>query len=147
MESISQYISIAPTITAKSNRNYLLKQLYQLYISQSEINKKENRKRYHEYMRSHHRDLCLKATFSKEKYDSIKPEFKKAKLPAQQKFLTYIKEDRFWYFFSHCDTDGLEKLISESKDILHRYEMANWEDKEKYVVSRHIMGSVKWKNE
>lgn len=88
-------------------------------------------------MRSNHRDLCIKATFDKDKYNFYKSDFKKAKLPATKKFLNYIKEDRFWYFFSHCDVDGLEKILSEAKDM-------KWRN---YNVAQFIMSRVVWKND
>ena len=142
--NIASFLSIVPTEVAKSNRASLLKQLYALYISQPEINKAENRKRYRYWMGKNHKDLVKKDGFDPVKYASFKDAFKKAKLPKEEKFISYIREDRFWYFFSHCDIDGLQKLISESRDILHRYEMANMDEKEKYIVSRHIFGSVKY---
>lgn len=127
-------ITFTPTVTTTSNRNQLLKDLYSLYISQPEINRKENRKRYHAWVRRTHPEVCKKAGFSKELYDSFKPAFKKAKLSKEEKFLKYITEDRFWFWFSHVDRDGLEKLISEARD-------ASWRE---FNVAQLIMGSVKY---
>jgi hypothetical protein len=143
MISISEIdITLTPVETARSNRNALLKQLYQLYISQPDIQRKENKRRYFNYLKKYRKGV-LRKDMTEAEWNAHKEEFKKKKLPKEEKFISYIKEDRFWYFFSHCDIDGLEKLVSEAKDILHRYEMANWDDKDKYVVSRFIMGSVK----
>lgn len=133
-----------PTETAKSNRTALLKALYTLYTSQPEINRTENRKRYRYWMGKIHPELVKRKGFDPVKYARFKPDFKKAKLSKEEKFLTYIAEDRLWYFFTHVDVSGLEKLIAEARDTLHRYEMAHFEDKEKYNVARQIMGSVKY---
>jgi hypothetical protein len=145
MFSIADYIVI-PEIkeTARSYRNSLLKQIYELYTSQPEINRKENRKRYHAWVRLAHPDVCKRHDFSPVRYSSFKSAFRSAKLPKEERFLSYIKEDRFWFFFSHCDTDGLELILSNTKDIKHRYDMASWEDKEKYIVSRYILGVRKY---
>ncbi len=124
-----------PTETAKSNRTALLKALYTLYTSQPELNRKENRKRYRFYMGRTHPDLVKKTNFDPIKYSSFKEEFKKAKLPKEEKFLSYIPEKRFWFFFSHCDIDGLEKVISEARD-------ASWRG---FNVAQLIMGKVVWK--
>ncbi len=151
MESIMEMISIknvsfvVPVEQARSNRDALLNQLYALYISQPELNKKENRRRYHQWVRVHHPEVCRKVGFSKVLYDSYKPAFKKARLPQDKKFLGMIPNtDYRWYSrVGRVKTQDLPKMISEARDILARYQRANWQDKPKYVVSRYIMGVTK----
>ncbi len=129
-----------PTVEAKSSRNELLAQLYQLYVSQPELTRKENRSRYHEYVRVHHPEVCKKSGFDKRRYDTFKEEFKKAKLTIDKKFLGYVKENSFgwWGKFSHLKgEDGnraLEHMISVAKDKVWRKEN----------VAMYIMGSVKY---
>lgn len=137
--SISEIkFDFTPVESAKSKRNALLKELYSLYISQPEINRKENRKRYHEYMREKHPEFVKKAGFNKAKYDSFKDEFRKAKLPKEKKCVSYITEERFWPRFTHLKgeegTRALNHMISVSRDKLHRGEL----------VAKYILGSVKY---
>lgn len=151
-ETISNYTNIseiafnflpetfAPIESAKSKRNALLKELYVLYTSQLEINRKENRKRYHEYVRLHYPSVCKKAGFNKANYDSYKDSFRKAKLSAEKRYLSYIKENSFswWGKFAHLKGEegnrALEHMISVAKDRQWR----------KQNVAIYILGSLKF---
>ena len=133
MESIADIQFVFPAETARSNRNALLKQLYELYVSQPEINRKENRKRYHAFVRLHCPAVCKKAGFDKEKYFAFKDEFRKAKLPKDQQFVKYIPENRFWFKFTHIPTEDLNYVISVARDKYNRGS----------CVAQYIMGSVK----
>lgn len=145
MESIANISFDFKKETARSNRSALLKELYQLYISQPDEKRKENIRRYHEWVRLHYPSVVKKAGFSKERYAQYKDEFKSAKLPKEQKFLKYFKETDYgwWSRFSHLKNDDLEFMVSRAKDILNRYERASKEDKGKYLVAAYILGSVK----
>lgn len=133
-ELFSTIVYEAPVEKPRSKRADLLKQLYELYTSQPEENRKENRKRYHQWVRLHYPAVCRKAGFSKEKYDSYKPEFRTAKLPKELKFVSYLSEKVFAIKLSHCDLDGLEILISKARD-------AKWRN---YCVAKTIMGAIKF---
>lgn len=123
-----------PVVKSRSKRAELLKELYQLYVSQPEENRKENRKRYHAFVRLHDPAVCKKAGFNKERYDQYKDVFKKAKLPKELKYVTYLSEKVFAIKMSHCDQDGLEILISKARD-------AKWRG---YCVAKTILGSIKF---
>jgi len=123
-----------PVEKSRSKRSDLLKQLYELYTSQPEINRKENRKRYHSFVRLHDPAVCKKAGFNKERYDQYKDLFKKAKLPKEQKYITYLSEKVFAIKMSHVDSDGLEILISKARDT-------KWRG---YCVAKTIMGAIKF---
>lgn len=127
------------TETSRSPRNALLKVLYSLYVSQPEETKKENRRRYHEYVRLHHSEVCRKIGFSKERYNNFKSEFKSAKLPALEKFIPIFSEKYFAIKMAHIKGDeGLETLsymISIARDKLNREEN----------VASYILGSIKIK--
>ncbi len=133
MKSISAIQFTFPVETSRSKRSSLLKDLYQLYISQPDVQKKENLIRYRNYLRVHHPTVLRKSTFNRFDFEAFKEEFKKAKLPKDQKCITYVKESRFWYFFSHIPTDDLPYIISVARDKIHRGE----------CVSKYLLGSVK----
>lgn len=133
-ETLSALSFDFPVEKPRSKRADLLNQLYQLYVSQPEINRKENRKRYHSFVRLHDPSVCKKAGFSKERYDQYKPLFKKAKLAKEDKYITYLSEKVFAIKMSHVDSDGLEILISKARD-------SKWRG---YCVAKTIMGAIKW---
>lgn len=138
MQDISSITFVIPEASTKkgNSRNSALHELYELYISQPDENRKENRKRYHQWVRIHHPEVCKKAGFSKVAYDSFKPEFKTAKLPKEQKFLSYAKEDSFawWGKFSHCSEDDIRYMISRARDYYNRG----------FNVAMYIMGATKF---
>ncbi len=133
MESIATISFDFQPVTARSQRTALIQELYSLYTSQPDENKKENRKRYYAWVRLNHPNVCKKAGFSKERYDSFKPEFKKAKLPKEQKFVTYLSPSFFAIKLSHIPTEDLHYLISRARDVSHR----------KGCVAAMILGSIK----
>lgn len=129
MQSISNVqFEIATEILPEKKENTrreLLAQLYNIYLNH--VNKDyqiKNRKRYYRFVRLHYPT----ALSEKEKYNSYKNEFRTAKLPDHQKYLSPIKSDDYlwWGRFSHLKgEDGLEQLrtvISECKDKEHRGE-------------------------
>jgi len=135
MLSIADISFQAPVEPTRSQRNALLKELYALYTSQPETNKKENRKRYYQYCRLHHPAVCRKANFSKELYDQYKDEFREAILAPQERYLKAVSEKshQWWGKFTHCKEEELNYMISVAKDKLWRKE----------CVAKYIMGSVK----
>lgn len=138
MESIADISFTCTKENLHSYRAALLKELYVLYTSQPDINQKENRTRYHAFVRVHDPRVCQKAGFSKAKYDKYKSLFKKAKLPQNEKYLIYIPENKFWYKFIHLKgdegNDALRYMIAVAKDKLHRNEN----------VAKYILGSIKF---
>ncbi len=120
MQSISTISFDFPTETARSNRNALLKELYEQYTSQPEVRQKENRKRYYAFLRLNHRDILRKDKLTEELWNHYKSEFRKSKLPSDQKYIEVIAEKNFWYFFSHIPTEDLNFIISCAKDVGHR---------------------------
>lgn len=129
----------------RSRREELLHELYLLLISQPEETKKENRKRYRLWMHNNYPEHCLKRGFDVNKYNSFKDEFRevsnKGKLPKEERFLSYPKEDNYlWYGrFSHLKgesgIEALEHMLHEARGMKHRG----------YQVAPYIMGSVKEK--
>ena len=136
-------------------RNGLVDILYELSVSQQNETTKENRKRYHEWVRKNYPDVCRKKGFSKDRYLSHAPQFKEARLPKEQK---YIKPRRllnekelaeakkaFAIRLAHVKTEDLPHMIGTAKDIGHRYDKAPWNEKDKWIVGRYINGSIKWR--
>lgn len=115
-------------------RKELIGDLYVIYLKN--VNKDyqiKNKKRYYRYVRLHYPTALSK----REDYNSHKDEFRSAKLPEHQRFLTPIKSTDFlwWGRFSHLKgEDGnecLRTVISEAKDRENR----------KQDVALYIMGS------
>ena len=136
-------------------RSDLLDELYLLSVSQAYETTKENRKRYHEWVRKTHPTVCRKTGFNQDSYLSFKSEFKTAKLPKEQK---YLKPHRLLtekelkaakralaIRLSTVKTPFLADMVGVARDILHRYERANKEDKIRYIVGKYVWGSVIWK--
>ncbi len=171
MHSISDFtFEICPVVTTKeivvelpehktgrvlSTRAEYIEELYQLSVSQPYETTKENRRRYHEWVRKNHPTVCRKNGFNKDSYISFKPEFKAAKLPKEQKYLKphrlltekELKAAKKALAMRLCrvPTSDLPHMVSTSRDILHRYERANYEEKPKYIVGKYIWGSIIWK--
>jgi len=125
MQSISDFTFEIATETLpekkENTRQALLRELYALYLSY--VNKDyqiKNRKRYYRYIRLHY----PAALSEKEKYNSYKQEFRTAKLPDHQKYLSPLKSDDYlwWGRFSHLKgEEGLEQLrtvISNVKEMI-----------------------------
>ncbi len=124
MQSIADISFTIPTVTHRSERAFLLHELYNLYTIST--NKDENRKRYYAYLRLHHPNILKKTTFNKEWWDTYKQEFRDSKLPKEQKYLDAIKENdfRWWGRFSHLKGDegnsALRYMISVARDKVNR---------------------------
>lgn len=128
-----------PIEKSRSPRNALLKEIYSLYVSQPEKTKEENRKRYHQWVRVHHPEVCRKVGFSKKLYDSHKAEFKSAKLLPLERYMTTFSE-RFFaikmsLFKGEEGRETLQYMISVAKDKFNRKEN----------VAAYILGSIKTK--
>ena len=136
MEAISVQLPVFIKVR-NDQRLDCIKQLYALYLSQPEETRKENRKRYHQWVRLHYPEVCRKNGFSKEKYDSYKDEFRTAKLPKELRYLKPLNEKLFALRFSHLKgEDGIDTMrymISVAKEKLHRGEK----------VGAYILGSLK----
>jgi hypothetical protein len=145
MESVSELfkdsIVFAPRRAGRNTsiRNDLLKQLYALYTSQPEETKKENRRRYHNWVRVHYPEVCRKIGFSQKLYDSHKAEFRKAKLLPLERYIPTFSEKFFaikmCFFKGEEGNDTLRYMISVARDKLHRNEN----------VAAYILGSIKVK--
>lgn len=129
-----------PTVIKNNPRSDLLHQLYILYTSQPEEQKKENRKRYRFWMHKKYPEHCRKLGFNIDKYNSFKEEFRNdRKLPETERYYGYPKEKTYaWYGkFTHLKgeegIEALTHLIHNAKDMKHRG----------YSVSKYINGSLK----
>lgn len=100
------------TDTSKSERTFILKELYTLYTSPGERiqRKKENWKRYVKFLKT------IKQGDSKDNQDI----FKKGKT-----FIKEIPENRFWFFVSHIKTADLYFIKSTMQDKVNRGESAS----------------------
>lgn len=130
-------IEIIGTETSRNSRNSLIKKLYELYLSQPAETKKENQRRYHDWVRIRHPEVCKKHGFSKERYGSYKGEFKKSRLPPLERYIPTFSVRFFAIRMSHLKGDEgretLEYMISVATDILNR----------KGNVASYILGSIK----
>lgn len=142
MESVGNlFISYTDTVQEKSKikslRTFLIKELYELYISQPERTQKENRLRYKSWMIQHHPQATKRIGFSKQAYDSYKSEFKKAKLLPLERYIPTFSDKFFAIKMAHLKgEEGIETLqymISVAKDIGHR----------DGNVAAYILGSIK----
>lgn len=127
-----------PHVDSRSRRNELLRELYQLYTSQPDYNRKENRKRYLQWMKKTHPECCKKSTFNASVYNGFKDAFKRAKLPPGERFMSYLPESKFWIKFTHLKgesgLDAIRYMVSVGRDKLHRGDN----------VAQYIIGSVKY---
>lgn len=138
MESASTlFEQFVPTKSSLSERTELIKILYELYRIQPERTREENKKRYIEYLRLHHPEVLRKNGFSKERYNSYKSEFRKAKLSFDKKLIIPLTARYFAIKLSvFTGQEGIETLqymISVSRDIGHR----------NGNIAAYILGSIK----
>lgn len=130
-------IPFESTPSKKSVRGELLGQLYELYTCQPEETIKENRKRYHAWVRIKYPLDCVKSTFSKIQYNSHKTEFKKEKLPYEECYIPTLSLKYFCIKMAHIKgdegNDTFRYMVSIAKDIRNR----------KGNVAKYILGSIK----